>query len=366
MKVLDRYIFTEFIKKFILFYVILNVFLFCSDAYTNLEQFLRHHVSFGSMLCHCMAQSAIYLPLLLPLTFVMVLVFIFVAMCRHNEITLLLSSGISFFKATRILWLCGSIGSIILLWSNFYWIPKAQEYSNHYWECFETNGGDGQAFCLRHLTLNGKDRLWYINRYDRSSDCASGIVVHEYGLGGLECRRIAAQLGHFDEETCAWTLEQGREILFHPQKQIAEEVHVFERRTFPELNNPPAAMQLLQSPLQNLSLPQLREAIEIQKEIGEDGTYKMRLGDLVLSSTLCFFSCWVALPILFSAFGKNYWHGVIRLGIALLIYGILSYGLYALGAAGVIHWLYALCIPFCFLLLTPLLWSRKLPRSSAP
>jgi lipopolysaccharide export LptBFGC system permease protein LptF len=356
MKTIDRYIFTEFMKKFLLFYMALNIFLFCADTHTNLEQFLKHHIPFGSILRHCIAQSAIYLPLILPLTFVMVLIFIFVTMCRHNEITLLLSSGISFFKATRILWFCGGIGSINLLWGNFYWIPKAQEYSNHYWECFETNGEE-QA--LKHLTLVTKDRLWYINRYDRRSGCASGIAVHEYGLGGLECRRIAAQSGHFNGVDRTWILERGCEILFHPQRQTAEEMHVFERRAFPELDNPPAVMLLLQSPLQNLSLPQLREAIEIQKEIGEDGAYKMRFGDLILSSFLCFLSCWVALPVLFAAFGKNYWRGVIELGALLLTHGTLSYTLYALGVSGAIHWSYALCIPFCFLLLMPLLWFRK-------
>jgi lipopolysaccharide export LptBFGC system permease protein LptF len=358
MKCLDRYIFLKFANKFILFFIILNAFLFCSDAYTHLENFLKHHIPFRDMFYHCVAQGIIYLPLILPLTFVMALIFVFIAMQRNNEITALLSSGISFFKVMRMLWFLGFIGSAILLWGNFYWIPKAYEYSTNYLENLEKNDADTPF--AKHLTLNTQNRLWYINRYDKIENHAFEIAVHEYDSKGKECRRIAAQSGCFDEETYAWTLEQGREILFHPKKQVPDEIHVFERCVFSELNDSPKLMLLLQSPLQNLSLPQLQEIIKVQKTIDQDKSYKMRFWDLILKSTFCFLSCWIVFPVLFSAFGKNYWHGVIRLSIILSAYGVFSYTLCALGTSGAIHWLYASLIPFCFLLLMPLLWIRKL------
>jgi lipopolysaccharide export LptBFGC system permease protein LptF len=358
MKCLDRYVFFEFIKKFILFFIILNVFLFCSDAYTHLENFLRHHVALEDMFYHCVVQGIIYLPLILPLTFVMALIFVFIAMQRNYEITALLSSGISLFKMTRILWFLGFIGSVILLYGNFYWIPKAYEYSTRCLEKLEKNDADTPF--AKHLTLNTQNRLWYINRYDKIENQAFEIAVHEYDSKEKEYRRITAQSGHFDEKTHAWTLEQGREILFHPKKQIPDEVHVFERCVFSELNDSPKLMLLLQSPIQNLSLPQLQRAIEAQKTIGQDKSYKMYFWDSILKSTFCFLSCWIVLPLFFSTFGKNHWHGVMRLSTMLLVYGVLSYTLCALGTSGAIHWLYALLIPFCFLLLMPLLWIRKL------
>ncbi|MDR2812684.1 MAG: LptF/LptG family permease [Puniceicoccales bacterium] len=359
MKCLDRYIFTEFTKKFALFFIILNAFLFCVDTYAYLEKFLRYHVSLGDIFSHYKIQGVIYLPLILPLVFTMALIFLIIAMQRNNEIIALFSSGISFFKMTRMLWFLGFIGSAILLWGNFYWISKAHEYSIHYLENLEKSNANSDAFFVKHLTLNTQNRLWYINRYDKIEDRAFEIAVHEYDLEGRECRRIAAQTGYFDKEIHTWTLNRGHEILFHPKKQIAKKMHVFKQRIFSELNDSPKSMLLLQSPIKSLSLPQLREAIEIQ-EIGENKSYKIRFWDLILSSTFCFFSCWIVLPILFSTFGKNHWHGVVRLGIILSLYGILYYIFYTLGMGNVIHWLYALLIPFCFLLFMPLLWIRKL------
>ncbi|MDR1906781.1 MAG: LptF/LptG family permease [Puniceicoccales bacterium] len=360
MKCLDRYISTEFIKKFALFFIILNAFLFFADTYTYLEKFLQYHVSLENMFYHYVAQSIIYLPLILPLTFVMTSIFVFVVMHRDHEIISLLSSGISFFSITRMLWLFGLIGSFVLLWSNFYWIPNAHKYLNHYWECFEKNDANGNILHVKHLTLNTKNRLYYINRYDKIKGIAFGIAIHEYDSQEKEWRRIVAQSGLFNDETHAWTLNQGREVLFHPQIQVAEEIHLFEQRVFPEFNDPPKLMLLLQLPLQNLSLPQLQKVIEVQKEIGGDGPYKMCLGNLILGSCLCFLGCWIALPILFSTFGKNPWPGILKLGTVLLIYIVLSHILYALGANGTIHWLYASLIPFCFLSLIPLPWIRKL------
>ncbi|MDR2372445.1 MAG: LptF/LptG family permease [Puniceicoccales bacterium] len=360
MKYLDRYIFFKFTNKFILFFIVLNAFLLCSDTYTHLENFLRHHIPFRDIFYHYIAQGIIYLPLILPLTFVMALIFVFITMQRNNEITALLSSGISFFKVMRMLWFLGFIGSAVLLWGNLYWIPKAYEYSTHYLENLEKNNADGNTLFAKHLTLNTQNRLCYINRYDKIENRAFGIAVHEYDSKGKEYRRIAAQSGYFDEETHAWTLEQGREILFHPKKQVPDEIHVFERCVFSELNDSPKLMLLLQLPVQNLSLPQLQKVIEVQKAIGQDKSYKMRFWDLILKSTFCFLSCWIVFPVLFSTFGKNYWRGVMRLSTLLLAYGVLSYTLCTLGISGAIHWLCASLIPFGFLLLMPLLWIRKL------
>jgi lipopolysaccharide export LptBFGC system permease protein LptF len=347
----------EFIKKFTLFFITLNVFLFCADTYTYLEKFLKHGVSFGDMFYHYITQGVVYLPLILPLTFVMTLIFIFITMQRNNEIIALFSSGISFFKVTRMLWLCGLVGSAMLFWGNFEWIAKAHEYSNHHLDRLEANEN---ASFIKHLTFNTAHRLWYINRYDKVNGRAFEIAIHEYDSKEKEWRRIVAQLGNFDPKIHAWTLEQGREILFHPKKAVANEMHVFERRTFFELRDSPELMTLLQLPLQNLSLSQLRKAISAQGEIDLDGSYKMRFWDLILGSTFCFLSCWIVLPVLFSTFGRNHWGGVMRLGTILLVYGILSHTLYALGASGAVDWLWALLIPFCFFLLMPLPWIRKL------
>ncbi|MDR1590805.1 MAG: LptF/LptG family permease [Puniceicoccales bacterium] len=355
MKCIDRYIFAEFSKKFTLFFITLNVFLFCADTYKYLENFLKHRVSLGDMFYHYMTQGIVYLPLILPLTFVMTLIFIFVAMQRRNEIIALLSSGINFFKITRVFWLCGFVGSAILLWGNFEWIAKAREYSNHHLERLEVNG---DALFVKHLTFNTSNRLWYINRYNKVEGRAFEIAIHEYDAREKECRRIVAQLGSFDEKINAWTLERGREILFHPKKQIAEKVYVFERRVFFELRDSPKLMSLFQMPLQNLSLSQLQAVIKVQGEMG--GIYKMRFWDLILSSSFCFLSCWIVLPVLFSTFGRNHWRGVMRLGVILSVYGTLSYTLYALGASGTVYWLYVPLAPFCFLVLMPLLWIRKL------
>lgn len=299
MKCLDRYFISEFGKRFLLFFVILNAFLFCVDTYTYLEKFLTHHASFKEVFYYYMAQGVAYLPLLLPLTFLVTLVFTFLAMHRNNEIILLQSSGVNFFKMTRMWWLLGLIGSGMLLLNNFYWISNAQEYSNHYLESLEKNIPDKPSFLIKHLTLNTQNRLWYINRYDRDAACAFGIAIHEHDSRGMERRRIAAQSGYFDESIGAWILEQGREILFQSQKQIPDEVHTFDRRVFHELNDSPKLMLLLQAPLQILSLRQLKEIIDTdtQKEV----SYRMRFWDILLSSMFCFFSCWIVLPLFFNA-----------------------------------------------------------------
>jgi lipopolysaccharide export system permease protein len=361
MKCLDRYISRGFGKNFLLFFIILNAFLCFTDSYVHLEKFLKYHVPFREMLSYYATHAIACLPLILPLTFVLTLIFTFIAMYRSHEILLLLSSGLGFFKITRIFWLFGFSGSVLLLLCNYHWIPQAQEYLQHYLENLEKNSG-GEMCYAKHLTLNTSNRLWYINRYDKNLAYAFGISVCEYDAKGMEHRRITAKLGHFDNVTHAWVLEQGREILFHPKIQIANEVHVFERRVFVELNDSPKWMLLLQLPPQNLSLAQLNEMIdqEFRLSIGGNMSYRIYFYDIILRSIFCFLSCWVVLPILFAMSRANPLLSIAKLSGVLLSYGVISHIVHSLTWNGALYWPYALLIPFGFLLLAPLPWLRKL------
>ncbi|MDR0590759.1 MAG: LptF/LptG family permease [Puniceicoccales bacterium] len=361
MKCLDRYFAREFGKIFLLFFIILNAFLCFVDSYAHLEKFLKYHAPFGEIFRYSIAHAAACLPLTLPLTFAVALIFLSTAMHRHNEILPLLSSGLGFFKITRIFWFFGLTGSLLLLLCNFHWIPNAQEYVQRYLESFEKNDAGTEMSCVKHLTLNTPQRLWYINRYDKNLAYAFGISVCEY-VEGTESRRITAKLGYFDESANVWVMEQGREILFHPESRIADRVHVFERRVFTELNDPPKWMLLLQLPPNYLSLFQLKEIIDHESRIFSDGhvSYRMYFYDIILSSIVCFLSCWVALPLFFALARANPWHSIAKLCGIFLVFGVISYILHALAQNGTFPWPYALLIPFIFLLLAPLPWVRKL------
>ncbi|MDR1303579.1 MAG: LptF/LptG family permease [Puniceicoccales bacterium] len=362
MKCLDRYIAREFGKTFLLFFIVLNAFLCFVDSYAHLEKFLKYHTPFGEIFRYYIAHAVAYLPLTLPITFAAALVFLATAMHRHNEMLPLSSSGLGFFKITRIFWLFGLAGSLLLLLCNFHWIPRAQEYEQRYLEGFEKNDTGAEMSCAKHLTLSTPQRLWYINRYDKNLAYAFGISVCEYA-GGTEFRRITAKLGYFDENVKAWVMEQGREILFHPELQIADRVNVFDRRVFAELNDPPKWMLLLQLPPNYLSLFQLKEIIGYESRLfpGGHAIYRMYFYDIILSSLVCFLSCWVALPLFFALARTNLWHSIAKLCGIFLVYGVISHILHALAQKAAFPWFYyVLLIPFAFLLLVPLPWLRKL------
>jgi lipopolysaccharide export LptBFGC system permease protein LptF len=179
---------------------------------------------------------------------------------------------------------------------------------------------------------------------------------------GKESRRITAKLGYFDENVKVWVMEQGLEILLHPELQISDRVNVFERRVFAELNDPPKWMFLLQLPPNYLSLFQLREIIGHESRLFSGGhvNYRMYFYDIILSSIICFLSCWVALPLFFALARANPWHNMAKLCGVFLVYGVISYILHALAQNGAFPWLYAVLVPFTFLLLIPLPLMKKI------
>ncbi|MDR1434997.1 MAG: LptF/LptG family permease [Puniceicoccales bacterium] len=361
MKLLDQYILGEFSKKFLLFFVVLNAFLVLEDVYTHLEKFLACCASYGEIFPYYMAHGIELLPLTLPLTFTLTLIFSFCSMHRNCEIILLLSSGVSFFRVTRMFWILGIMASFLSLLGSFHWVPGAQAYSNYYLKGIEMCLAKGDEM-EKHLTLRTQNRLWYINRYDKSRGHASEISVHDYDMEGKEWRRIKAKSGYFDGEKKTWILERGREILFHPKTQAVQEVHVFEWRTFGELGDSPQLMLLLRIPPENLPLSQLKIAIDYEKQNGnfENVGYRMQFWSILLDSIFCFLSCWIVLPLLFSTPRENFLWGVSKVTMIALFYGLIAYILHSLGRSGTLHWLFSLLIPVVGISLLPLGWVRKL------
>ncbi|MDR2200611.1 MAG: LptF/LptG family permease [Puniceicoccales bacterium] len=360
MKHLDRHLAIEFGKRFFLIFLALNAFLLFSDIYAHLEKFLAKHASIGELFYYFLANGIGFLALTVPLAFLGALIFSFYSMHRNNETILLLSSGISAFRIMRIFWVLGLVLSLLILLGNFFWIPWAREYAGQYLESLEKGEGESGTHYAKHLTLGRNNRLWYINRYDKRKAHAYGIAIYDYDGKGNEWRRIGAESGYFDGKNKNWILERGRETLF--QKHMADEVRLFESRSFSEFSDSPRLLLLLQLPPRELSLPQLREIMDHeigQENLGNDH-YRMRFWDIILSSFFCILACWLALALLFSKPHKLPLPSIAQLTIILLIYIIFSHILYALGQSGSLHWLMALLLPIGFVCILPLFFLAKL------
>ncbi|MDR1366321.1 MAG: LptF/LptG family permease [Puniceicoccales bacterium] len=358
MKCLDRYIFTEFTKKFLLFFIIVTALLTLDDLFTNLGTFLEHRAVYGQVFRYYFWHGIILLPLILPLTFCIALLFIFYSMHKAREIVLLLSSGISFFRITRIFWLLALLFSLILLWGNFGFIPHAQKYSMI---CYEKILSEDEKFHeLKHLSLSTPQRLWYINRYDKKTRQAFDLSIHEYDGNGNEYRRIIAKTGKFENHF--WKMQNGREIFMDPSSRIVQKVDIFSERNFTTLTESSEIMEIMHMPSRSLSLTQLRQVIAFENEqkMEKNARYKLRFFDIIFHAFSCCLFTATALPLLFLNPCIVPIKNITRLVVFIVFFLCFYHTIHVFGENESIPWGLAIAIPLACALLCPLFWLRKI------
>ncbi|MDR0418583.1 MAG: LptF/LptG family permease [Puniceicoccales bacterium] len=360
MKCLDRYIFTKFAKKFLLFFITVTILLTLDDLFSNLGTFLEHHAIHGQVLQYYFWHGAVLLPLTLPLAFCLALLFVFYGMHKAQEIVALLSSGISFFRITRIFWLLALLFSLILLWGNFGFIPYAQKHSMI---CYEKILSKNEKIHeLKHLLLSTTRRLWYINRYDKKNQQAFDLSVHEYDGNGNEYRRIIAKMGKFDPENHFWTMQNGREIFIDPSSRVVQKVNIFSERNFTTLTESPKIMEIMHMPSRNLSLPQLKQVIAFENEqkMEENARYKLRIFDIIFYAFSCCLFTAIALPLLFSSPRTISLKNITKLVVYIVFFLCFYHIIHILAEDGSISWGLAIAIPLVCVLLCCLFWLKKI------
>ncbi|GAG11261.1 unnamed protein product, partial [marine sediment metagenome] len=105
MKIIDRYVLRQFFQTFVICYLSLNGLYIVFDAFTNLEEFLRCADQQGGLLWlmgrHYAYRSVLFFDRTSGLLTLVAAMFTVTWIQRHNEMTALMSAGISRLRVVR-------------------------------------------------------------------------------------------------------------------------------------------------------------------------------------------------------------------------------------------------------------------------
>lgn len=354
MTLLDRYLLREWLKILGLILCATLGLLLMQALYDNFRDLVEVGASPGEMLAYYAVLMPSYLSVVLPLSLLLSLLFVLGRMHRHNELAAIRAAGLNIFATTRALWFAGLVCCGLSLLLNARVVPWSVETSRRQLEGFEfrAEGRRGAAGSLGLVSSvafdNRRDgRMWYINRYSRFAERAYGVTISSLDDQRRERTRLMAREATYDPARRHWTLREGRELWFDPERGELTRSVAFAEKVFPELDEDPRLMLLVDRKPSDLSFFELRRIVEYfaAEDSPKAARYAVRYYGLLADTLGPLIILAIAIPFAASGVRVNPAVGVSKSIGLFFVYYLLSSLATLLGGRGLLDPLWAALLP---------------------
>lgn len=334
MSIIDRYVFKEWAIGFALTLGVIIGVLILQNMYDTLPDLLDAEATARQILFFYGLALPAYLPAILPIAFLVSLLFSLGTLHRNNEVIAMRASGASLLRISRSLWAAGLALSLLVLYLTASIVPQSVERSRTFLENLEYAALEARTDA-RDIGLiynlgfdNRKDgRLWFMDRFSERAWLGLGVNVHTRNAAGLEVNRISAREAFFDDTIGEWIFVDGRELIVDPVTGDALRVIAFDQRSFPEFDEDPDLMLALHKKPNELSLFELRQIVESisPEENPAVNAYLVRYYSLFAAPFSCLVVVGIAVPFAVSGVRTSPMIGVSKcMGFFAIFYVLLS------------------------------------------
>lgn len=334
MSLLDRYVLKEWAVGFALTLGVIVGILILQNMYDTLPDLLSQKAGFTKIVFYYSLALPTYLPAILPIAFLVSLLFSLGSLHRNNEIIAMRAAGASLFRISRSLWGAGLMLSALLFYLTASVVPKAVEQSRTFFDNLEFAAAENvkdskDVGLIYNLGFdNRKDgRLWFMNRFSERAWLGLGVNVHTRDQDGTETSRISAKEAYFDDTMGHWVFLDGRELLLDAETGDPLRTLPFKEKTFEDFGEDPSLMLALHKKPSELSLFELRRIVETvpPSENPKVHAYLVRYLSLLAVPFSCLVVVGIAVPFAVSGVRTNPMIGVAKcMGFFFLFYLLVS------------------------------------------
>lgn len=184
MRIIDRYI-----VKSILFIFAASLFIFCLlyvliDSTSNLDEFIAQSVMLKTLLQYYLWSLPVIVVQLAPMAALIAVLFTYSNLNSHNEIIVLRSSGMNFWRIAKPALWAALLVSALVFFLNERFVPQAETQTRKIKNeniVLEVDRKKKKKAKIKYLTYYGqKNRLYCIDSFDPNTFELQGVTVHEY------------------------------------------------------------------------------------------------------------------------------------------------------------------------------------------
>jgi len=347
MRLLDRYVLRELWLPFIYCLGGFLVFWMAFDVFNELADFQRNKLLLSDVLDYYAVRTPEFLVTVLPIAFLLALLYALTNLARHHEITAMRAAGLGLLRIALPCLLTGLFLSLVVFAVNELWIPDSIERAE-------------EIMTRRSRTTESDSRRQWVSPLAfRSSD---GSRTNEWGLQAFHLDRAimirphvvwAADTGGRHElwaergwwETNTWVFTNVTFLLYSatpgtpPERQQAEILAMPEFTETPEQIRSEVKIKKLSS-LRAVRKAQLsiREILDYQRlhpgGTGKDAVLETKLHGRLAAPWTCLVVVLIALPFGAASGRRNVFVGVASSIVICFTYFVLLQLALALGSGG--------------------------------
>lgn len=290
----DRYLLREWLQIMSLVTAALIGLLLVQVMYNDLPDLLGLGASFSDIVIYFGVSIPSFFALLLPLTLLVSVLYVFGQMHRNHEFTAMRAAGVSLMRISLPIWCAGLLCCGLSWWLNSGIVPWSVEEARLLKERIEFNHDSSKLEAdrigaVQSVTFDNRraQRLWFMNRYSRFTEKGYGLTISFLDAKRHELRRLVAAAGFRRAGGSGWILSHGREMAFDPDTGELVSNRPFLELSCPELYEDPALMLLIDRKPSDLSFYELQRLIAHLEETRSPKltAYSVRYHSL-LASTL--------------------------------------------------------------------------------
>lgn len=331
----DRYLFLEWSKVFFLTLGVILGVLILEDMYDDLPDLLSYGAELPAILVYYLVLLPSFIPLVLPIGFLVSLLISVGTFHKNNEIVALRSSGQSLWRISRSLALAGLALSLLLLYLNAWAVPWSIETSREFSDTLRfaneaaTAEIGSEVGLVDNLSFDNasENRLWFMNQFSERAYLGLGVTVYNRDARGREYYRIMAREGVYDEARGYWTFLEGREMTFtdtgEPLRSVA-----FDRLEKPVYTEDPGLMLALNKRPKDLSLFEISGILQrvSAKDNPRVNAYRVQYYEILAGPFSCLIMVGLAIPFAVAGVRTNPMVGVSKsIGYFLLFYFLANF-----------------------------------------
>jgi lipopolysaccharide export system permease protein len=354
VKLIDRHVLFQCLQTFFMALCAFIGLLLLQNVYDNLKDLMDFGAGAGEILYYYAVLMPSYLPTILPLVFMIAILFSLGQLHRNSEIVAMKSCGLSIWRITRSIWVLGVVLAVSLFALNARIVPWSVEEARGIWDGYsysrqlQTRSAE-EVGLIRSLAFNNfkENRLWFINRYSQFSRRAYGVMVSQLDENHGERKRVMASEAYYDEEAKCWVMLNGRIVFFDPETQDIVRSTPFAKQTFENLTESPMTMQLREKKPKDLSFNELRSVLASIPPTGDPDRagYLVRYYTMAASPLICLIVVGISVPFAVSGVRVNPMVGISKaMGLFFGYYALASIST-LLGTQGQIPPLLAALLP---------------------
>lgn len=300
--VLDTYLFREWLSTFLLASTAIIGLLLLSEIYKDLFDLVEAGVSLPQIVRYFLLLIPGYLPTLLPITFLISLLFCLGNLQKNSEIVAMRAAGISLLRLSRPFWFSAFLLATLLLWLNAWLVPTSMESARDLLESTERqvfeDGSVDVDFRARAMGIVPPDgnELWFVEAYDRNKQIGYGISIHLLE-DARERGRITATQAAYQPENGTWLLKNGFLIQYEETSALPEKVTPFEQHIWQNKDITPELLLGLSRRPKDLSLRELAQLVAHPSQNAVPNAYIVQYYNILTSPLLFIVIVLIALPV---------------------------------------------------------------------